>query len=117
MAIENREGRTVDYTAVVQLQRVKTSDGGDDVRVTGADTLDTFEKTLAPSEQYNHTHEIAPTAAGDDLRIVYLLYTGDPPANPTVQNADYTLEMPVNVSGGGSNSLVPPERVDDVSGD
>ena len=111
VSIENREGRTVSYTAVVQLQRYETSDGGRSVRVTGADTLDTFEKTLAPGEQYNHTHEIAPTASGDDLRIVYLLYAGDPPANPTVGNADYVLKMPVNVSGGGSNALAPPEGV------
>ncbi|WP_158059712.1 DUF1616 domain-containing protein [Halorussus halophilus] len=117
VSIENQEGRAVEYTAVVQLQRVETADGGDSVRVTGADQLDTFSKTLTPGEQYNHTHEVTPTASGDDLRIVYLLYTGDPPANPTVQNADYTLKMPVNVSGGGSNSLAPPEQASEVSGD
>lgn len=115
VSITNQEGRQVDYTAVVQLQRVKTTDGGDSVQVTGADQLDTFGKTLAPGEQYNHTHEVAPTATGDNLRIVYLLYTGNPPANPTVQNADYVMKMPVNVSGGGSNSLAPPEQVDAAS--
>lgn len=97
VAIENREGERTRYTVVIQLQRIETTDSG--VRVKSADRLGAFEKTVGNRETYNHTHEVTPTTSGENLRIAYLLYKGDPPKNPTAENAYRVLDMPVNVSG------------------
>jgi len=45
-------------------------------------------------------HTVAPTLPGERLRLVYLLYKGDPPAEPTVENAYREVHLWVNVSEG-----------------
>lgn len=95
VGIENHEDRAVTYTVVVQLQRVET---GDELTVLESHELDRFETRLADGETWTDEHEVTPTIAGEDLRLVYLLYEGEPPERPSPANADEWLHLWVDVT-------------------
>lgn len=92
-AITNEERRTVDYTVVVQLSVVEP--GGD---VASRTPLERFDERLAAGETVRHEHTVTPTVAGDDLRLTYLLYRGEPPERPTDSNAYRDLHLWVDVA-------------------
>ena len=96
LAITNREHRETSYTTVVLLQRVTVD--GDDVTVTETDELARESATVSDGETYRQSIEIAPTMAGDDLRLLVLLYEGEPPDDPTAENAYRVLRLPIEVS-------------------
>ena len=93
VAIENHEHETVEYTVVVQLERVED----DRSTVTEREELDRFSTTLANGESERTDHEVAPTTTGEDLRLVYLLYTDEPPEEPTRENAYRDLHVWIEV--------------------
>lgn len=100
VGLVNREGETVSYTVVVQLQRVTVTD--DSVRVREREDLRRFTPRLVDGEAWRRNHTVAPTMTGDRLRLTYLLYRGSPPAEPTVEDAyEYTYTW-VNVSASNS---------------
>lgn len=84
-AVSNHEGEPTDYTLVVQFQRVRSGDTG--VQVLERRTLHRFGTTIAANETWYREHTLRPTMAGDDLRVVYLLYRSDAPERPTISNA------------------------------
>ena len=88
LTIENQEGATQQYTVVVQLQRV-----ADDGSVTERTRLRTFSPTVKPGEEWTTRHQPNPQMTGNDLRLTYLLYKGDAPANPTMENAYIELHQ------------------------
>lgn len=97
VSVTNNEGERVNYSVVVQLQRVRKGDDG------GATVLEdrhlaTFTPTVAPGQTWRTTHEVTPTMIGDNLRLVYLVYRGDPPAEPTTENAYRYVHVWVNVT-------------------
>lgn len=81
VGVENHEDTRTTYTVVVQLQRVETDDGT--TRVRQRRELQRFQTRLSPGDSWEHPHEVAPTLTGEDLRLAYLLYRGDPPRNAT----------------------------------
>lgn len=81
VGIENDEGQAVTYTVVVQLQEV------DDAGVESATELDRFEATLEDGESLEAEHAVAPDRTGEDLRLTYLLYVGEPPGSPAEDDA------------------------------
>ncbi len=91
LTVENQEGATRQYTVVVQLQQV-----ADDGSVTERTRLRTFTPTVAPGEEWTTRHRPNPQMSGNDLRLTYLLYQGDPPANPTRKNAYREIYIWVN---------------------
>ncbi len=93
IAIENHEHETVEYTVVVQLERVQD----DRSTVTDREELDRFSRTLEDGESERIDHEVAPTTVGEDLRLVYLLYTEEPPEEPTRENAYRDLHVWIEV--------------------
>lgn len=93
VAITNRERRAVDYTVVVQLAVVEP--GGD---VSSRTPLGGFDERLAAGETVRHEHAVTPTVAGEDLRLTYLLYRGEPPERPTEANAYRDLHLWVDVT-------------------
>lgn len=95
VGIDNMEFEQVDYTVVVQLQEVERTDDG--VRVLERRQLDRFEASLDGEERWRRAHEITPTMTGEDLRIQYLLYRGEPPDDPTAETAYRTLHLWVDV--------------------
>ncbi|WP_331234072.1 DUF1616 domain-containing protein [Natronorarus salvus] len=93
--IENREHETVEYSVVIQLQRVDTE--GNDSTVVEREEVDRLGTTLAHNESEMIEHEVTPTMTGEDLRLTYLLYKDDPPSEPTRENAYRSLHIWVDV--------------------
>ncbi|WP_332897108.1 DUF1616 domain-containing protein [Haladaptatus sp. CMSO5] len=96
VAIENKEGATTDYTVVVELQRVETGDGT--LTVVEREELNRFAALVANDRTWYQSHSLTPTMTGDHLRLSYMLYKGDVPANPTEDNAYRHLYLWVNVT-------------------
>lgn len=91
VGVENEEGTTQRYTVVVQLQRV-----ADDGTVTERTRLTTFEPTVESGERWTTRHRPTAEMSGNELRLTYLLYEGDAPANPTRENAYREIYVWVN---------------------
>jgi uncharacterized membrane protein len=116
VGIGNHENTAVNYTIVAELQRVNVTylENGTVIRPTANGTnvtnvtVDVLEREeierFSPRIQSNATwvenHTIAPQMSGERLRLVYLLYKGDPPATPTAGNAYREVHLWVNVSDG-----------------
>lgn len=108
VVIDNQERERRTYTVVVVIQRV--SEPGGAMTVTGEAELDRFRQTLAAGETARIRHTITPPSmTGRDLRLVYLLYVDDPPADPTVENAYRELHLWVDVPA-SSTALSSPAR-------
>lgn len=85
LGITNQEGERTEYTVVTVLQRFTTSDGQ---RVLVSEQrLDTTSVTVAPGETNQFRHEFQSDVSRTNNRLTYLLYIGDPPNNPTVDNS------------------------------
>jgi uncharacterized membrane protein len=91
--IRNREQRDMTYSLVVRLEVV-----GEDGSVTRAEQLERFSETIDAGDSVQREHTVTPTYRGEDLRLRYLLYTGDPPADPTGANAYRTVHIWVDVT-------------------
>ncbi|QLG27433.1 DUF1616 domain-containing protein [Halorarum halophilum] len=96
VGIENQEYMRVDYTVVVELQRVVVEDNS--TTVSEREELKRWEPSVAHNETWHLEHSIAPGMTGTELKLTYLLYQGDPPSEPTVDNAYRELHLWVNVS-------------------
>ncbi|WP_435174334.1 DUF1616 domain-containing protein [Halorussus sp. AFM4] len=95
--LTNHEGRRTSYSVVVELQRVEqAADGGP--KVLEDRKLATFTPTVGAGERWRTTHEVTPTMTGEDLRLVYLVYKGEPPANPSADNAYRHVHVWVDVT-------------------
>jgi len=101
VGIGNQEHEQVEYTVVVELQRVEITDNATNVTVLDERELRRFTVDLAHNETWHNQHTVTPTMTGERLRLQYLLYRGEPPADPTVENAYRELHLWVNVSARG----------------
>ena len=95
LGIENEEHETVEYTVVVQLQRVEGD--GEDAEVIERDEVDRFQATVEHNETWMDRIEVTPTFAGEDLRLAFLLYEDESPAEPTVENSYRFVHLWVDV--------------------
>ena len=95
VGVENNEHRTVEYTVVIELQAVSTETN--ETVIEERTELDRFETTLDHDEVWQHSHDVRPTFAGENLRLQYLLYEGEPPAEPTTENAYRDLHLWIDV--------------------
>ncbi|PSP49889.1 hypothetical protein BRC75_02310 [Halobacteriales archaeon QH_7_69_31] len=102
VGVENNEYEPVEYTVVVQLQAVDIEDNRS--TVTDRARLDRYSVTIAHNETDIRERPLeldAGTArefAGQDRRVKFLLYRGDPPADPTADEADHHLHFWVEVT-------------------
>jgi uncharacterized membrane protein len=90
--VGNHEGRTVEYTAVVLLQRYESGELDETVE------LDRQTLTLAHGKERIVDHEIRPTMEGERIRLTYLLYQNTVPADPTLANAYRSVRLTVDVT-------------------
>lgn len=98
LGIGNQEGEAVSYTVVVQLQEVEVA--GNETTVLERQELDRFSAPeLAANETWHHDYDIQPTMTGEDLRLQFLLYRGEPPASPTEENAYRDIYLWIDVGG------------------
>jgi uncharacterized membrane protein len=100
VGIGNNEGRPVNYTVVVELQQIGTAN--DPSEITEEQRLDSFDAYVEANETRNIRHEVTPRLTGEELRLTYLLYRGDAPADPTAENAYRELHVWINVSASAS---------------
>ena len=98
VGVENNEHETIDYTVVVQLQAVQTD--GNESTVTARTEVDRWSTTLSHNETRIEDQDLTLSDAivGDDLRLTFLLYTDEPAAEPTRENAYRDLHLWVSVS-------------------
>ncbi|WP_227357504.1 DUF1616 domain-containing protein [Haladaptatus salinisoli] len=101
VGISNHEHQRESYTVVVLLQRVEVANNT--TRVQNTQELKRFQTTLGENSTWRKQHTIAPTMAGDRLRLQYLLYKDRVPPNPSQKSAYRELHLWINVSS-GSNS-------------
>ncbi len=81
--VENEEDEDVEYTLVVQQQYYE------DGEITERETLDEVSADVSDGETAEADLSVAPTAdLGETVRISVLLYEGDPPSEPTNENAE-----------------------------
>lgn len=96
VGIGNQEHEAVAYTVVVELQNVTLANNSSTVHRQAE--LRRFDTRVAHNETWMTNYSITPTFAGQELRLAFLLYRGDPPAEPTIDNAYRELHLWVNVS-------------------
>jgi uncharacterized membrane protein len=91
VSVENHRRAATDYTVVVQLQGVEEG------AVVRRAELDRFAVGIGAGETATRRHSVRPSFAGDDLRLTYLLYRGDPPDEPTRANAAREVHLWIDV--------------------
>lgn len=98
VGIGNNEYETIDYTVVVQLQEVRGE--GNESEVVARTELDRWSATVAHNETWIEQQNITVSdeITGDDLRLTFLLYAGEPAAEPTRENAYRDLHLWISVS-------------------
>lgn len=94
--VTNREQRRTDYVVMIRLTR--TAPTGE---VIESARLDTYSETIAPGETWQQRHTVTPVLEGQRLRLTYLLYRGDVPDQPTVDNAYRETHIWVDVTRDG----------------
>lgn len=95
VGISNNEYERTEYTVVVQLQEVTQE--GNETQVIDRQELDRFTTTLDHNTTHHEQHQLVPTRTGEDLRVQYLLYEGDPPETPTQETAYRDLHLWIDV--------------------
>jgi len=112
IGIGNQEHQAINYTVVVELQRVEFETGTQDqdpnatsptgnitsIQVLEAEELGRIRTRLRHNDTWQRPYTIRPTMTGQNLRLAFLLYKGSPPRNPTVDTAYIELRLWVNVS-------------------
>jgi uncharacterized membrane protein len=96
VGVRNHEHERINYAIVAELQRVDSR--GDPTNVLEAERLDSYSVMLAPNETDRQERTLTPTLVGDQLRVVFLLYRGQPPDDPRVDNAYRWVHLNVNVT-------------------
>lgn len=91
LQVENRYPTAGNYTAVVELQRVRGE--GAALDVVDRERLGALSARVPANETWTRTHAVAPTMTGTDLRLVYHVYRGPVPASPTGSDAERTVHL------------------------
>lgn len=96
VGIGNYEHRTVEYTMIVEIQRVDVENGTATTRE--RETLLRRQPTVSDEQTWTGTVEIAPEMEGEQLRLVFLLFESEPPSEPTIDTAYRETHLWINVS-------------------
>lgn len=90
VAIGNHEGRAVEYSVVVVQQTVEAA--GEEITVREQTQLDRFDLQVAAGETRVRESSFTPSM-GENSRIVWLLYLGEVPEQPTTENTEYHVHL------------------------
>lgn len=96
VGIDNREHRRINYTIVVEVQRVSVENGA--TTVLEEQELSRFHKSLPHGATWRTTYNVTPTLVGRELKLVFLLYRGTAPFDSTVDNAYLETHLWINVT-------------------
>jgi len=97
LGVENRERRERTYTVVPRLQRVVEVD--DETRVSDYEEYDRVQLTVGADRTDHRDYTVSPTLTGQNLRLSFLLYRGDPPERVTTTNAYRRTHIWLDVTG------------------
>lgn len=101
LAIENRERTSTSYTIIVKIKRIRN-----DGQNVSSNELIRLRTVVPPGETDYVNHTISPTMVGDNLKLQYLIYKGEPPTQPTAANAYRTLFLWIDISNGQSTDNI-----------
>lgn len=98
VGVTHRDPDPQDYTLIVQIERVEAADDGG-LRVLEREQLHRSEMTLDRGESWELGHAADPEMSGEELRLSYLLFEGDPPAEEdrTPDDAHRSVSLRVDV--------------------
>ena len=96
LKVENHHETAGDYTAVVELQRVRGNDS-DSMEITERKRIKTLEAEVPANGTWTATHQVQPNMTGSNLRLTYYVYRGDVPETPTTESADGQVHLWVTV--------------------
>lgn len=98
VGVTHHDPEPEDYTLIVQIERVEATDDGD-LRVLEREQLHRSEMTLDRGESWELGHAVDPDMSGEELRLSYLLFEGDPPAEDdrTPDEAHRSVSLRVDV--------------------
>ncbi|MFD1633353.1 DUF1616 domain-containing protein [Haloplanus ruber] len=113
VGVGNYEYETVTYTVVSELQRVRIEDNS--TRVLEVEPLEQFSSTVPHNKSWHYRHRFTPTMTGERLRLTYMLYRGDLPAEPTTDNAYREVHLWVNVTAPTNGTAEPSVRPEGLS--
>lgn len=112
VGIGNHEHERMNYTVVVELQRVQIQNNS--TTVLEGEELARYRTQLPHNETWQFQHNVTPTMTGTNLRLTYLLYRGEAPATPRTDGAYRELHLWVNVTApesGTTETLAQPQSV------
>lgn len=96
VSVRNREGKEIEYTVIAKLQRIDETD--ESVLVREETELARVNRQIRTGQTFQFEHDVEPEMTGSNLRLVYLLYRGQPPENPTTDNAYRSVHLRINVT-------------------
>lgn len=104
VGIGNHEHQQMEYTVVVELQRVQFQNNS--TRVLAERELRRFQTAIGANETWHEKQTVTPTMTGTRLRLIYLLYKGPQPvpSNPSVATAAQEVHLWVNVTAPSSST-------------
>ena len=99
VGIGNHEHSRTNYTLVIVVQDVESTGLNDSqARVRSQKELGRYTTTLSHNQTEHRQVQIRPTMTGQRLRLQFLLFKGDAPADPTAQAAYRTTHLWINVT-------------------
>jgi uncharacterized membrane protein len=102
--VVNQEHQPETYQVVVELHRVERANNS--TRILEREELEQFATgELAHNQTWIRKHNVTPTMTGERLRLTYMLYRDDVPAEPTPENAYRELHLWVNVTESANGSV------------
>lgn len=103
IGIENREGRPVTYGVAIELQRVRLDAGS--ATVLEEQELARLRADVDADATWTRRQPIVPELVGEDLRVQFYLYEGEPPSDPSPETAYRHLYLWIDVSEGDRNRV------------
>lgn len=89
--ITNHEHQAIEYTVIVQVQRAEVRERS--VAVLDRNRINTVQIRLEHGESARIPYEFRSPEAQTGCRVAFLLYRGDPPSSPTLDNAYRELHL------------------------
>lgn len=99
VVVENREHAAHTYTVVIELDRLDAQNN-----VVEETELQRYTQRVDVGQSWYAQHEITPTMTGENLRVTYLVYKDDVPADPTLDNAYRSLTLWIDVTDGSATN-------------
>jgi uncharacterized membrane protein len=109
---EGDPASALQYTVVVQAQRVRSSGG--ELEVVERREIERFDATVGTDGQFRQRIDFGFDDAGQQYRVAFMLYEGAPPERPTLANAHREVHLMIDVGQGLANIGKPEPAVTNI---